>query len=90
MAAAGWASLRPTSTSKAPPPSRLNVSKQFRRSSVSSMGVNIRSLSSPLLYNYQYDQLNRLVRMDAWKRTAGAGVDGPEWEYGGAVESDLL
>jgi hypothetical protein len=54
------------------------------------MGVNIRSLSSPLLYNYQYDQLNRLVRMDAWKRTAGAGVDGPEWEYGGAVESDLL
>ena len=37
---------------------------------ISSMGVNVRNLSSPLLYNYQYDQLNRLVHMDAWKRTS--------------------
>ena len=36
---------------------------------ISSMGANIRTLSNPLLYNYQYDQLNRLVHMDAWNRT---------------------
>ena len=35
---------------------------------ISSMGVNIRGLNSPILYNYQYDQLNRLVHMDAWYR----------------------
>ena len=34
---------------------------------ISSMGVNIDKLNNPLLYNYQYDQLNRLVQMDAWK-----------------------
>lgn len=33
------------------------------------MGVNIRNLPNPLLYNYQYDQLNRLIHMDAWNRT---------------------
>lgn len=37
---------------------------------ISSMGVNIGKLSNPLVYNYQYDQLNRLVHMDAWKRTS--------------------
>jgi hypothetical protein len=36
---------------------------------ISSMGTRIRGLSSPLLYNYQYDQLNRLIHMDAWNRT---------------------
>jgi hypothetical protein len=35
---------------------------------ISSMAVNIGALNNPLLYNYQYDQLNRLVAMDAWKR----------------------
>jgi RHS repeat-associated protein len=39
---------------------------------ISSMGANIRTLSNPLLYNYQYDQLNRLVHMDAWNRTGTA------------------
>ncbi|HVI47121.1 MAG TPA: RHS repeat-associated core domain-containing protein [Chitinophaga sp.] len=34
---------------------------------ISSMGVNIRKLNSPILYNYQYDQLNRLVKAEAWK-----------------------
>jgi RHS repeat-associated protein len=37
---------------------------------ISSMGARIRGLSSPLLYNYQYDQLNRLIHMDAWNRTS--------------------
>ena len=39
---------------------------------ISSMGVSIKKLNTPFLYNYQYDQLNRLVHMDAWKRTAPA------------------
>jgi YD repeat-containing protein len=33
---------------------------------ISSMAVDINKLNQPLLYNYQYDQLNRLVSMDAW------------------------
>jgi RHS repeat-associated protein len=37
---------------------------------ISSMGIRIRGLSNPLLYNYQYDQLNRLVQMDAWNKTS--------------------
>jgi RHS repeat-associated protein len=36
------------------------------------MGVNIKKLNAPLLYNYQYDQLNRLTNMDAWNRTSTA------------------
>ncbi|MBS1567772.1 MAG: hypothetical protein JST39_25535, partial [Bacteroidetes bacterium] len=39
---------------------------------ISSMGVNISALTHPLLYNYQYDQLNRIVSMDAWNRSGGA------------------
>ncbi|WP_431212104.1 RHS repeat domain-containing protein [Puia sp. P3] len=37
---------------------------------ISSMGVRIGKLNDALLYNYQYDQLNRLVHMDAWRNTA--------------------
>ena len=29
-----------------------------------------RKLNNPLLYNYQYDQLDRLIHMDAWNRTS--------------------
>ena len=36
---------------------------------ISSLGVNIGALGHPLLYNYRYDQLNRLVQMDAWNNT---------------------
>jgi RHS repeat-associated protein len=36
---------------------------------ISSMAVHITALNSPLLYNYQYDQLNRLTQMDGWHRT---------------------
>ncbi len=36
---------------------------------ISSMGARIRGLNNPLLYAYQYDQLNRLIHMDAWNRT---------------------
>jgi RHS repeat-associated protein len=34
---------------------------------ISSMGVNIGKLNQPQLYNYVYDQLNRLVSMQAWR-----------------------
>ncbi|WP_207513875.1 RHS repeat domain-containing protein [Longitalea luteola] len=42
---------------------------------ISSMAVNIEKLGNPLLYNYQYDQLNRLVAMDAWKKTGNTWAD---------------
>jgi YD repeat-containing protein len=34
---------------------------------IGSMAVNIGHFNQPLLYNYQYDQLNRLVAMDAYQ-----------------------
>jgi RHS repeat-associated protein len=34
---------------------------------ISSMAVNIGKLNQPQLYNYEYDQLNRLVSMQAWR-----------------------
>ncbi len=57
------------------PDSALNTSlgvdyKPLFNGNISSMGVNINTLTHPLLYNYQYDQLNRLVGMDAWNRTS--------------------
>lgn len=33
---------------------------------ISSMAVNIKALNQPYLYNYKYDQLNRLIAMDAY------------------------
>jgi RHS repeat-associated protein len=42
---------------------------------ISSMAVNIEALHNPLLYNYQYDQLNRLVAMDAWKKNSNDWSD---------------
>ena len=36
---------------------------------IASMGVKIAALGHPLLYNYHYDQLNRLVNMDAYNNT---------------------
>ena len=34
---------------------------------ISSMAVNIGQFNQPQLYNYQYDQLNRIVSMDAYR-----------------------
>lgn len=36
---------------------------------ISSVGINIGALGQPLLYSYQYDQLNRLVYMGTWNNT---------------------
>ena len=33
---------------------------------ISSMATNFGKFNKPLLYNYKYDQLNRLTRMDAY------------------------
>lgn len=41
-------------------------SKPLYNGNISAMSVNIGKLNNPLLYNYQYDQLNRLVAMDAF------------------------
>jgi RHS repeat-associated protein len=43
---------------------------QLYNGNISSMTVSIEALNNPLLYNYQYDQLNRLVSMDAWKKNS--------------------
>jgi YD repeat-containing protein len=40
--------------------------KPLYNGNISAMAVNIGKLNAPLLYNYQYDQLNRLVAMDAF------------------------
>lgn len=34
---------------------------------ISSMAVNIKKLNQPQLYNYKYDQLNRITRMDVFR-----------------------
>ncbi|TCJ18412.1 RHS repeat protein, partial [Flaviaesturariibacter flavus] len=43
---------------------------------ISSMAVNIGALSSPMLYSYTYDQLNRITGMDAY---TGLNSDGNNW-----------
>ncbi|HTN08213.1 RHS repeat-associated core domain-containing protein [Agriterribacter sp.] len=45
----------------------LNAYKPLYNGNISSMAVNIGGLGAPLLYNYQYDQLNRITGMDAYK-----------------------
>lgn len=47
--------------------------RQLYNGNISSMAVDIEKLGNPLLYNYQYDQLNRLVAMDAWQKGADWG-----------------
>ncbi|WP_207632648.1 hypothetical protein, partial [Foetidibacter luteolus] len=42
-----------------------NEYRPLYNGNISSMGVNVEKLGSPLLYNYHYDQLNRLVGMQA-------------------------
>lgn len=40
--------------------------------SISNMAVNIGKLNQPVVYNYQYDQLNRLVKMDVWNKATAS------------------
>ena len=60
--------------------------KNLYNGNIGSMAVDIRALATtgsrdlgPMLYNYGYDQLNRIARMDAWaasgKFTPGTGSD---------------
>ncbi len=39
--------------------------KPLYNGNISAMAVNIGQFHNPILYNYQYDQLNRIVQMDA-------------------------
>ncbi|OYW20464.1 MAG: hypothetical protein B7Z54_01075, partial [Sphingobacteriales bacterium 12-47-4] len=41
--------------------------KPLYNGNISSMGVTIGALNQPQLYNYQYDQLNRIVGMDVYR-----------------------
>lgn len=45
---------------------------------INSMAVNIRKLttSTPMIYNYKYDQLNRIRAMDAWAANGSFGPTG--------------
>ncbi|MCC6288565.1 MAG: hypothetical protein IT249_11840, partial [Chitinophagaceae bacterium] len=57
-------------------PSQLGGdNKQLFNGNISSMGVNIPKLGNSILYNFQYDQLNRLMAMDAWNSTNSAWSD---------------
>ncbi|MEO6961105.1 MAG: hypothetical protein ABIY90_04010, partial [Puia sp.] len=48
--------------------------KGLYNGNISSMAVNIGILNNPKLYNYQYDQLNRLTRMDVFNG-ANTGIN---------------
>jgi RHS repeat-associated protein len=50
--------------------------KPLYNGNISSMAVNIGKLNEPLLNNYQYDQLNRIVSMDAFN---GLNQTGNDW-----------
>jgi RHS repeat-associated protein len=56
-------------------PDVKNEYRPLYNGNISSMAVNIDALHNPLLYNYQYDQLNRLVAMDAWKKNSNDWSD---------------
>jgi RHS repeat-associated protein len=69
--------------------SALNGSyRPLYNGNISSMAVNIEALNNPLLYNYQYDQLNRLVGMDAWKKNSSWGSLTPTTDYQERVSYD--
>jgi len=53
--------------------------KPLYNGNISSMAVNIGAFNSPRLYNYQYDQLNRLTRMDVLN---GGGIGLNLWDSG--------
>jgi RHS repeat-associated protein len=40
--------------------------KHLHNGNIGSMAVDIKRLSKPIVYNYKYDQLNRLISMDAF------------------------
>ena len=51
-------------------------SRELYNGNISSMAVNIGKLNQPQLYNYGYDQLNRLTAMDAYR---GFNTAGNNW-----------
>lgn len=58
------------------------VAKPLFNGNIASMFVNIPKLGAPQLYGYQYDQLNRIVGMDAF---GGFNATANGWESSGPV-----
>jgi YD repeat-containing protein len=62
----------PISDNTMPAANSSTLSSGYRplyNGNISSMGVSIGALGHPLLYDYQYDQLNRLIHMDSYRTT---------------------
>ena len=51
----------------ADPTSGISTGNQLFNGNIGAMAVNIEKLSQTLVYGYRYDQLNRIVRMDAFR-----------------------
>ncbi|HRP55601.1 RHS repeat-associated core domain-containing protein [Agriterribacter sp.] len=63
----------------------LDAYKPLYNSNISSMGLDIVKLGIPLLYNYRYDQLNRITGMDVYK---GNSPGNNIWNNGLATMQD--
>jgi hypothetical protein len=57
--------------------------KPLYNGNIASMAVNIRKFSQPQLYNYKYDQLNRLTKMDVYR---GLDETNNNWDAMAAVD----
>lgn len=61
----------PVNSSRNPFPAGLNhghtENRPLYNGNIASMAVNIGQFNQPQLYNYQYDQLNRIVKMDVFR-----------------------
>ena len=53
-------------TLPADPGTGISTAAQLFNGNIGAMAVNIPKLGNPLVYGYRYDQLNRIVRMDAF------------------------
>ncbi|MBS4065892.1 MAG: RHS repeat protein, partial [Chitinophagaceae bacterium] len=52
-----------------------NAHRPLFNGNISAMAVNIGSLNAPVLYNYSYDQLNRITAMDMYNGTNTGGAN---------------
>ncbi len=53
--------------------------KALYNGNIAAMSVNITQFSKPLLYNYGYDQLNRLVSMRVYRNTPAGNLNTNAW-----------
>ena len=62
----------PQGSLPADPVTGKTTGSQLFNGNIGAMAVNIPKLGNPMLYGYQYDQLNRIVRMDAFTGLSNA------------------